>query len=363
MTSEFYEQLGIDRTASAARIRQAYGQACARLAKRRRALVEQGGSTAQLDLQRARLDEAWSVLADPLRRRRYDAMLGWAEGTRAKDPEVVWTEVREALVHPAAAVAAKLLRVTARLTEIGQLPLAPSGAAEDPETLIPHDDDLTTPRAARLGGRPSGGRPTDAGDTTSPRLTMPRPSAQRTLPPSAIPHPTPAAPPPRELLDLGERPTPAPAASRPTIPPLSTPAPAPPRPTATPAPAAPRPSAPPLGTPAPGLRPTPGPAPSRPPSAAPRVAALAPEVVAELVDDNGYSGRFLATVRQRMGLGVQDVADHTRISVKYLEALESEARAQLPSATFVRGYVREMARLYQLDVDAVVAGYMRRFDG
>src|SRR5687768_18606902 len=110
--SEFYEQIGVDRTASAARIRQAYGQAVSRLAKRRRALVEQGGDTTQLDLQRAHLDEAWAVLSDPLRRRRYDALLTWSEGDRARDPDQVWSEVADALVHPAAALAAKLLRVT-----------------------------------------------------------------------------------------------------------------------------------------------------------------------------------------------------------------------------------------------------------
>jgi hypothetical protein len=360
MTSEFYEQLGVDRTASAARIRQSYGQACARLARRRRVLVEQGGSTAQLDLQRARLDEAWAVLADPLRRRRYDALIRWAEGDRANEPDAVWSEVGEALVHPAAAVAAKLLRVTSRLTEIGQLPLAPSGAAEDPETLVPHDDDLTSPRHARLGG---GGGPTT--DVTSPRLSMPKPSAQRTLPPSSI-SATPMRPEPRELLDLPPAVTASTAA---TIPPLSTPAPAGPRSTppsrppstppaavaplvVTPAPAL-------RATPAPAGRVTPAPAPSRPP---PRVTALDPAVVAELVDENGYGGRLLATVRKRMGLTVQEVADHTRISVKYLEALEGMTRTQLPSSTFVRGYVREVARLYQLDGDAVVAGYMRRYD-
>ena len=35
----------------------------------------------------------------------------------------------------------------------------------------------------------------------------------------------------------------------------------------------------------------------------------------------------------------------------------------LPSATFVRGYVREMARLLGLHEEQVVTGYMRRFSG
>ena len=68
--SGFYEQLGVDAQASAGQIRAAYGQSVAKLVRRRKALVEQGGDTASLDLARAQLDEAWAVLSDPVRRRR-----------------------------------------------------------------------------------------------------------------------------------------------------------------------------------------------------------------------------------------------------------------------------------------------------
>ena len=94
MPSEFYELLGVEATSSAARIKSAYGQALSRLARRRRALLEQGGDTSQLDLQRAHLDEAWEVLSDPLRRRRYDAMLSWADAEfRGTDVEELWRRV------------------------------------------------------------------------------------------------------------------------------------------------------------------------------------------------------------------------------------------------------------------------------
>ncbi len=56
MPSEFYDLLGVDETSSLARIRTAYGQAVARLARRRKALVDQGGHAAHIDLQRAHLD-------------------------------------------------------------------------------------------------------------------------------------------------------------------------------------------------------------------------------------------------------------------------------------------------------------------
>lgn len=334
MASEFYEQLGVDRSASSARIRSAYGQAVSRLARRRRALVEQGGETSQIDLQRARLDEAWVVLADPLRRRRYDVMLTWTEGARPKTADAVWEEVSDALVHPAAAVAAKLLRVTSRLTEIGALPLAPSGAADEPPTLVPHDDDLTTPRAARLGTP----RPADLvaenalqASGAAPRLAAPRTPApameRQESEPVAL-----------RVVDG------SPGASDVLVMPQRTP---PPRPE-PPHPAPPRPAPPP-------------PRPAPPPR--PQAQALPAEDIALLVDLHGYSGTLLKIVRERLGLTIQDVADHTRISVRYLEALEIESREGLPTATFVRGYVREVARMLQLESDPVVAGYMRRYEG
>jgi cytoskeleton protein RodZ len=62
-------------------------------------------------------------------------------------------------------------------------------------------------------------------------------------------------------------------------------------------------------------------------------------------------------------LALQEVSETTRISARYLEAIESDQHDRLPSATFVRGYVREMARLLALDEEATVSGYMRRFSG
>ena len=90
------------------------------------------------------------------------------------------------------------------------------------------------------------------------------------------------------------------------------------------------------------------------------VVGLPSEAVEALIDEHGYSGILLQTVREKLGLSLRDVADHTRISEGYLEAVEAQDRSSLPSTTFVRGYVREVARMLYLDADAVVSGYMAR---
>jgi curved DNA-binding protein CbpA len=299
MASEFYEQLGVDRAASSARIRSAYGQAVARLSKRRRAMVAQGGDSAQMDLLRARLDEAWDVLSDPMRRRRYDAMLAWTEGSRPRESEAVWAEVSGALAPPAAAVAARLLRAVSKLSHIGDLPLSPSGASDEPPTLVPHEEDLTQ-APARLNAGSTAGAIEPPTATTMPRISI-------------------ASPARRDDLDLkivdG-----SPGASDVLL-----------------------------------LQP-------RGPRTDPARSGLSADLVASLVDEHGYGGTLLRAVRERLGLSFQDVSDHTRISVRYLEALEDEALESLPSATFVRGYVREVARMLQLDADSVAAGYMRKLE-
>lgn len=96
------------------------------------------------------------------------------------------------------------------------------------------------------------------------------------------------------------------------------------------------------------------------PADAPRQKTLTGDQVVQLTDLWGYSGGLLRAVREAKGVTLDEVASSTRISVRYLQAIESDAHERLPSATFVRGYVREIARLLKLDEEAVVSGYMRR---
>ncbi|HIE68856.1 MAG TPA: helix-turn-helix domain-containing protein [Planctomycetes bacterium] len=87
------------------------------------------------------------------------------------------------------------------------------------------------------------------------------------------------------------------------------------------------------------------------------------EEVARMVDELGATGKLLRSVREVRGLSLQDVANTTRIAARFLEAIEQEQLDDLPSLTFVRGYVREMARVLLLDEEYVVRGYMDHVAG
>lgn len=67
------------------------------------------------------------------------------------------------------------------------------------------------------------------------------------------------------------------------------------------------------------------------------------------------AGAILAQAREAAGLSVQDVAVQLRLAPRQVTAIERDDFASLPGRTFVRGFVRNYARLLKLDVDAILA--------
>jgi cytoskeleton protein RodZ len=66
-------------------------------------------------------------------------------------------------------------------------------------------------------------------------------------------------------------------------------------------------------------------------------------------------------VREHRKLTVEDVSRSTRISGRYLAAIEADDYERLPSATFVRGYIKQLAEVLEVSDRGVVDGFMDRF--
>ena len=67
-------------------------------------------------------------------------------------------------------------------------------------------------------------------------------------------------------------------------------------------------------------------------------------------------GASLKYARERAGLSLDEAAQQLKLAPRQVRALEEEAFEQLPGRTFVRGFVRNYARLLHLDGDALIAG-------
>jgi transcriptional regulator with XRE-family HTH domain len=71
----------------------------------------------------------------------------------------------------------------------------------------------------------------------------------------------------------------------------------------------------------------------------------------------GAFGERLRREREMRGVSVEEISSATRISTRFLLALENEQWNQLPGGIFNRGFIRAVARYLGLDEEALVAEY------
>jgi cytoskeletal protein RodZ len=68
-------------------------------------------------------------------------------------------------------------------------------------------------------------------------------------------------------------------------------------------------------------------------------------------------GDHLKRERELRGVTLEEISAATRISPRFLEALENERWDQLPGGAFNRGFIRSVARFLGLDEESMVAEY------
>jgi cytoskeleton protein RodZ len=68
-------------------------------------------------------------------------------------------------------------------------------------------------------------------------------------------------------------------------------------------------------------------------------------------------GEHLKREREMRGVSLEEISAATRISVRFLEALENEQWERLPGGVFNRGFVRAVSRFLGLEEESMVAEY------
>jgi hypothetical protein len=279
----FYERLGTRAGASDEQIRAGYHQALARLVKKLRVARTQGADTAVIESHRDELREAFEVLTDAARRRRYDLMLRLDLEGLPQDAEELWDRVEGGLVDPTAAAAVEVVRAVTAL-DLG-------------EPFTPMEEERTEPVTSRPAPVPQ---------------LPPRPKAVSLL--SQVEREE------RAYQAVASLPEPA------SLPQVSMPTPSvvmvEPQPIADPA----------------GL--------------------LGHSNLESVAENVGYDGRYLKSAREGRSMSLEQVSEETKIAVRYLEAIEANEVDRLPAAVFVRGYLREIASVLEIEEGALLEGYM-----
>jgi cytoskeletal protein RodZ len=72
----------------------------------------------------------------------------------------------------------------------------------------------------------------------------------------------------------------------------------------------------------------------------------------------GSFGEWLRRQREMREISLRDIAERTKISLRYLEAMEEDRFDALPAPIFAKGFLREYARYVGLSPDEVVNHYL-----
>lgn len=63
------------------------------------------------------------------------------------------------------------------------------------------------------------------------------------------------------------------------------------------------------------------------------------------------------SVREQRHLSIEDVSNHLRLSLRQVKALESDDFAALPEAVITRGFIRNYARMLEIDAEPLLQAY------
>jgi cytoskeletal protein RodZ len=70
-------------------------------------------------------------------------------------------------------------------------------------------------------------------------------------------------------------------------------------------------------------------------------------------------GEQLRLAREERGIPLREISDQTRISIRYLEAIEANDYKRLPGGIYTRGFVRAYARCIGYDEREAMEAYTR----
>jgi cytoskeletal protein RodZ len=79
-----------------------------------------------------------------------------------------------------------------------------------------------------------------------------------------------------------------------------------------------------------------------------------------LVGEMELIGARLNQARTMANLALQDIADRTKISLRFLAAIENDDFSALPGRVYIFGFTRAFARAVGIDEESLVAALEKR---
>ncbi|HIJ55931.1 MAG TPA: DnaJ domain-containing protein [Deltaproteobacteria bacterium] len=71
------------------------------------------------------------------------------------------------------------------------------------------------------------------------------------------------------------------------------------------------------------------------------------------------SGSDLRNLRESVGIGIEEIYEVTRITASTLKAIEQDEYDKLPTAIYLKNFLKSYAEILQVDSEKIIAGYMK----
>jgi cytoskeleton protein RodZ len=68
-------------------------------------------------------------------------------------------------------------------------------------------------------------------------------------------------------------------------------------------------------------------------------------------------GQILRSQREKLDLSIQEIAKRIHLDIRIIESIENDSHEGMPTATYVRGYLRSYAKMVGADADKIITLY------
>lgn len=85
------------------------------------------------------------------------------------------------------------------------------------------------------------------------------------------------------------------------------------------------------------------------------------DVLEQIEPDTYFDGEVLMKLRQSSGASIDDICQITKINKRYLNAIERNDFDALPSAVYVRGFIRQYAQVLDLEPQEVANSFLELY--
>lgn len=89
---------------------------------------------------------------------------------------------------------------------------------------------------------------------------------------------------------------------------------------------------------------------------------ISTSVLSGILEKEVFTGNDLKQMRMELGISLKNIAEHTKIRIPLLKAIEDEEYDKLPSRFHLKNFLRAYVNCLVVDADVIVERYLKRID-